>query len=88
MEYKDASEALQGLYEDPDIQGEVLGSASNAAQVARESRTAPLPYVPLNAFNGRHQANRDTAILANAAGGIAKFREMHKFSYCIPFWLN
>ena len=67
MEYKDASEALQGLYEDPDIQGEVLGSASNAAQVARGSRTAPLPYVPLNAFNGRHQANRDTAILANAA---------------------
>ena len=81
MEYKDASEALQGLYEDPDIQGEVLGSASNAAQVARGSRTAPLPYVPLNAFNGRHQANRDTAILANAAGGIAKFREMTNAFY-------
>ena len=82
MEYKDTPEALRRLYEDPDIQGEVQpeGEVQPAAQVARVSDDATA-LRSTECFNGRHRANRDTANLAYAVGGIAKFREMTNTFY-------
>jgi len=66
------------MQEDPDIRGEALAAAT---AVPVEQLRAPLPYVPLNVWNGSHRASQDTANLATAAGGIAKFRQMTNAFY-------
>jgi len=78
-----AVEGLSRLQSDPDIQREVL---LGPASVSTSAVSVPhggdiLSHVSLNVSHGSHRANQDTANLAQAAGGIGKFREMTKAFY-------
>ena len=82
MSSSSAAEGLRRMQEDPDIRGEALAATTAVPQGGtRGAARASLPYVPLNAWNGSHRANQDTANLATAAGGIAKFRQMTNAFY-------